>query len=611
MSVVVDPVARRGLGQLLSPLRRLGGHLVPQRRLFVIVVLVEVLMGTFAVLVPVISVRAAAGVAADLDGTAPWLLALGLAVLAVGGLGWTDSWLTHVLAYRVINALRRSVHASLRRLAPLGLGRRRAGDTAAAAMSDVESLEWFLAHTAAQWAASATVAAGSAVGAVVLLGPAGLLVPAAQLVVLAVPRLTLARAGRDGGRLRREIADLSTTTVEVRDSAREIVLLGLLERSRARVVRHTAAVQQARRRIALRVGAEQAATEAVLATLTVSVLLVAAHRVSVGQMTPAELPVAVTLVGMALVPVVTIVGGVQRLGEMSAAAGRVCALLEAPSSSTWVPPEGTSRETESASGGAGGVRALGLVASYPGRRDPVLRGLDLDIEPGERLAVVGASGAGKTTLLHLLGRLFEPDGGRLVVGSTSTADESPDETRRRVVVVEQHAHVFATTVRDNLELAHGPIPDDTLWEVLEDVDLATHVRALGDGLDSSLAERGASWSGGQRQRLALARGLLRDPDVLVLDEPTAHLDAESEHRVLSALARRQPGRTTVVVSHRPSTITWCDRSVLVEDGRVAADGPHVDLVRSHAGYRSVLTETPADRQVPETDEREEVTSSTA
>ena len=149
----------------------------------------------------------------------------------------------------------------------------------------------------------------------------------------------------------------------------------------------------------------------------------------------------------------------------------------------------------------------------------MLDGLDLEVPDGRSLAVVGPSGAGKTTLALALARLVAQEEGRIVVGGIDTADEAPERTRERLVLVCQHTHVFRATVRDNLLAPDAG--EDEMWAALERARLADRVRALPGGLGEMLAERGAAWSGGERQRLGLARGLLRDPDVLVLDEPTA------------------------------------------------------------------------------------------
>lgn len=580
-----------GFVSLLRPLRDLGEHVRNHRRLFVLVVVVQLILGVASLAVAPLSVYAAAGVASDATGTTAWIVVLGVVVLAVGVLGWTDSWLAHVLAYRVIDGIRCRAHEAIARLAPFGLRRRRAGDTAAATMADAEALEWFYAHTITQWISAAALVVGTSVAALVWLGPVGLVVPLAQIAVMAIPRLTLQRARRDGRQLRAAIGSLSTTTVEIRDSARDVILLGLLDQARARVSAGTKGVQRARRAIAIRVGCEQAATEIVFAMTSLTILALVAAEVARGALAPSDLPVVVSAVAAAVIPAGTLAGGAGRLGEMSAAAGRVVEVIEAPASSTWVPPRTLPPTCPDR---PGVIEATDVAARYIGRDLPVLTALNLRVDPGEHVAIVGASGAGKTTLAQVLARLLEPTSGSLRLNGQATLHVPPQQSRTEVLLVEQHAHLFTSSVRENLLLGLDR-PDDTLWTALEQVGLADHVATLG-GLDADVSERGASLSGGQRQRLALARALIRRPDILILDEPTAHLDAVSEQLVLAALRENRAGLTTLVISHRPSTIAWCGRSILLDRGRVVADGTHEQLLREQRAYREVLTEPPAPQE---------------
>ncbi|MFC8190288.1 amino acid ABC transporter ATP-binding/permease protein [Cellulomonas sp. NPDC057328] len=584
---------------VLTPVLAVSAHLREQRRLFLEVVLVVGGALVAGVGVSVLSVRAATTVAVGNPAGAP-LLALGVAVVAVGSLAWTEQWLAHVLAYRVIDTVRRRVHAAIGRLAPLGLGRRRSGETVAAAMTDAEQLEWFYAHTAAQVVAGGLAALTVSAGAVAWLGPVGLVVPAGQLLVLAVPVLALPVASRQGTALRAAVADLASTVMEARAAARETVLLGRLPAVLTEVRGGTARVQRVRRGLAVRTGLEQAAVESVGAAVVLATLLLVVDRAAAGGLAPDAVPAAVALAGAGLAPALAVVAGLQRLGETSAAGARVDALLTAPGTR---PADGPRDDLQGPPAERGALRVRGLRVRYPGSDRTVLDGVDLDVRPGEHVAVVGASGAGKTTLALVLARLVGADAGEVEVDGVPVAAEPGARTRERVVLVGQHAHVFRAGVRENLL---APDADDAaLWRALEQARLADHVRALPDGLDTVLAELGGAWSGGERQRLGLARGLLRDPSVLLLDEPTAGLDARTEAAFLATLRQARAGRTTVVVTHRPAVVRACDRVVLLDGGRVVADGTHDSLVPGCARYREVL----AAPEHPSTDEhREEVTN---
>jgi ATP-binding cassette, subfamily C, bacterial CydC len=580
--------------------------------------------------VSVWSVHVTTAVVAGDDGAREGLLLLGAGVVVVGALAWTDSWFSHVLAYRVIDTIRLALHDAIARLAPRGLRRRRVGETAAAAMSDAEQLEWFFAHTVAQLAAGAIAAAAGTTAAVAWLGTPGWVVLAGQLVLLLVPRCSAGVADRQGRALRDRIGALSATTVEQRQAARELVLLDRVDSALADLAAHTRAIQGVRLAIARRVGAEQAVIEATTAAVILTTLLTLAARVDAGTFDPAAVPAGVVLAGVALMPVLLVVTALQKAGEVAASARRVEEVIGAGAVQAGAAREsGTGRTGTSQAGAtragavragavragavrAGAVRAddrephradpqpataAGAVAvervslTHDGAEHPVLRHLDLRIDPGEHVALVGASGSGKTTLLQALVRLLDIDDGTIRVSGHDIAAETVTRTRSRITLVEQHPHLFRASVRDNLLVAatDASVGDERLWEVLADVELADHVRSLPGGLDASLAEHGRTWSGGQRQRLGLARGLLRDPDVLLLDEPTAHLDHRTEATFLTRLRQLRAGRTLVISSHRLSTIARFDRVLFLDTGQVTADGPAGRLWSEAPAYRAVVT----------------------
>lgn len=581
----MSALAQTSVAMTLAPLRAISKHLAPHRGLFWRVIVVSWALMVAAMATPVVSVLAAATLLDGSGSAAP--LAILTTLVVIGGLlAWTDSWVSHVLAYRVIDTMRLAVHASLARLAPLGLGRRRSGETASAAMSDAEQLEWFFAHTIAQVAAGAAAASTVSVGAVLWLGAPGLIVPAGQVVLLVIPVLGLRVAQRQGSDLRSRVADLSAASVEMRQSARELVLLDRLAHARDGLRALTLDVQSARRSIALRTGLEQAAIEMVAASTSLSMLVVVGSRVSDGSVPSSLLPTAVVLAGVALAPVLTMVASSQRIAEMSAAATRINDLVDAPSTRTPRPDSG-GQDLQ----GTPGLTMSEVKLVYPGTDTVVLDEIDFTVAAGEHVAVVGASGAGKTTLVHLLVRFFEPTSGSIVFDGTDVRGEPVGTTRGRISLVDQHPHVFRSTVRHNLLIARDDADDALLWKVLADVGLDDHVRSLPAGLDTVLAEHGRTWSSGQRQRLGLARGVLRDPAVLILDEPTANLDQLAEQAFMERVTALRAGRTTIVISHRASTIAHCTRILLLAGGHIVADSDPT-TISNNPRYRAVLATAP-------------------
>jgi ATP-binding cassette, subfamily B, bacterial len=226
---------------------------------------------------------------------------------------------------------------------------------------------------------------------------------------------------------------------------------------------------------------------------------------------------------------------------------------------------------------------------------PVLKGISFRAEAGELVALVGPSGAGKTTISQLVTRMYDVQSGAVRIGGTDVRDVTLQSLRDAVGVVTQDAHMFHATIRENLVYARPDATDDQLWQALEAAQVGPLVRALPDGLDTVVGDRGYRLSGGEKQRMAIARLLLKAPGLVVLDEATAHLDSESEAAVQRALSTALQGRTSLVIAHRLSTVREADQILVVDDGRVVEHGRHDELLRA-GGLYTELYRTQFERQ---------------
>jgi len=217
-------------------------------------------------------------------------------------------------------------------------------------------------------------------------------------------------------------------------------------------------------------------------------------------------------------------------------------------------------------------------------RGPVLDGITATIEPGQLVALVGPSGAGKTTLSQLIPRLWDVDGGAVRIDGHDVRDLIQESLRAAIGVVTQDPHLFHDSIRSNLRYARPDATSDELWAALRAAQIEELVREMPDGLDTVVGERGYRLSGGEKQRLAIARMLLKDPAIVVLDEATSHLDAENERLVQDALATALAGRTSLVIAHRLSTITAADLILVLERGRLVQHGTHEALLAEGGLY---------------------------
>ena len=215
---------------------------------------------------------------------------------------------------------------------------------------------------------------------------------------------------------------------------------------------------------------------------------------------------------------------------------------------------------------------------------PVLNGLDFTVEPGQMVALVGPSGAGKSTTSMLVSRVYDVTSGAVLIGGVDVRDATLDSLRDTIGVVTQDSHLFHETIAENLRYARPEATEEDMWEALRGAQVADLIRSLPDGLETVVGDRGYRFSGGEKQRIAIARLLLKHPSIVILDEATAHLDSESEAAVQRALSAALEGRTALVIAHRLSTVRDADLILVLDDGRIVERGKHIDLITAGGLY---------------------------
>jgi len=230
----------------------------------------------------------------------------------------------------------------------------------------------------------------------------------------------------------------------------------------------------------------------------------------------------------------------------------------------------------------GHVRFENVTFSY--QNQPTLEDVSLEALPGQTVALVGPTGAGKTTILSLLARFYESSGGRITLDDQDLSTLSKASLRDRMAYVTQEAFLFNGTVRENLQLAHRDATDEAMWSALEAAHAAPFVRELPQGLDTNVGERGVKLSGGEKQRLSIARALLKNAPILLLDEATASVDSETERLIQQALDHLMQNRTSFVIAHRLSTIQNADQIYVLDGGKVVEQGTHIDLLARNGKY---------------------------
>ncbi|MEY2418781.1 MAG: ATP-binding cassette, subfamily bacterial [Actinomycetota bacterium] len=316
------------------------------------------------------------------------------------------------------------------------------------------------------------------------------------------------------------------------------------------------------------------------------VLLAGAYAVSHGSLSPGNLVAFFSLLILLVWPVESL-GEILSMGEEAAtAAQRIYEVFDTPATIADAP-----NAIEARDAGPAHVRFEKVGFTFPGADKPVLRGVDLDVHPGETLALVGATGSGKTTLLAMIGRLSDATEGRVTLDGVDVRQLTLKSLRSRVSVAFDDPTLFSASVRENVLLGAPELGDDELNEALE-VASASFAHDLPWGLNTRVGEQGISLSGGQRQRLALARAVVGKPAVLVMDDPLSALDVRTEQAVHEALHKVLLDVTAIIAVHRPSTVALADRVAFLHEGRIAAVGTHEELLATNAAYAAVIGDEP-------------------
>jgi ATP-binding cassette subfamily B protein len=389
-----------------------------------------------------------------------------------------------------------------------------------------------------------------------------------------------------GSQLQQELSEMSGVVEESVTGIRVVKGFGAERLQRSRLAAEAASVYD-RSMDQARLRARFMPLIDLLPTLgLVGILWYGGHQVLDGKLSVGAIVAANLYVFMLIWPLRMIGMLVGQLPRSAAAAGRISDVLATDPAIEDPPHAQPLRD------GRGHVRFEGVTFGY-GRPVPVLDGLDLDIPAGQAIAIVGETASGKTTIARLIPRFYDVESGRVTIDGDDVRAIRVRDVRRAVGLVFEDTFLFSDTVRNNIAFADSDASMDAVVQAARLAGADEFVRELPDGYDTVVGEHGYSLSGGQRQRVAIARAVLADPRILILDDATSSVDPSKEHEIRAALAEVMAGRTTIIIAHRPATIALAERVVLLDGGKVVADGTHEGLLASSARYREVLARAAA------------------
>jgi ATP-binding cassette subfamily C protein CydCD len=515
--------------------------------------------------------------------TAGLLVVLALIAPLAGMLHWLESWLAHDMAYKLLAEMRIALFAKLDVLAPAYLLRRRSGDLVGLATQDVETVEYFYAHTLAPAVVAVLVPAVVLATLAAVAWPVALALLPFLLYASLAPALLRRRVDRLGAHSREALGGLVAHVADSIQGLAELAAFQATDRRRMDFLERVRAYHAIRLAFFRDLSWQAAALEVATGLGGLAVAGVGAILAARGTLAPTVLPVLTLLAVAAFLPVSEIANVGRQLADTFASTHRLQAVHNEP-----VPVvDGPDSPAEPAQGGSA-IRFDRVGFAYPGARAAALSEVSLEIRPGATVALVGPSGAGKTTAANLLLRFWDPSAGSIRLDGHDLRSFGLDQLRRRIALVAQDTYLFNDTLSANVRLARPGVDDVEVERAVARAALSDFVASLPEGLDTVVGERGVQLSGGQRQRVAIARAFLKNAPVLILDEATSHLDAISEAQVRQALGDLMRDRTTIVIAHRLSTIRGADLIAVLEQGHLIETGTHEALLARGGLYANLV-----------------------
>ena len=500
--------------------------------------------------------------------------------------GVIQTWISTKVGQQVMHGLRTSVFGHLQRQSIAFFTRTRTGEVQSRITNDIGGMESVVTSTATSIAANLTTAVATAIAMVALSWQLSLISLAVMPPAIYLSRRVARMRRAITTEQQRELANLNVT-VEEGLSINGVQLAKTMGAGPALVQRFTAS---SARLIDLELRSQlagrwrMASMSIIFAAIPAIIYLAAGLPVTAGAMTIGTLVAFTTLQTSLFRPLTGLLNTSVSVISSLALFARIFEYLDLP-----VDVDDPAHPVEiDPARITGRVSLTGVSFTYPGADRPAVTGVDLDVPAGSTLALVGETGSGKTTLAALIARLYDPTGGSVRIDGTDIRDMRLADLAAIVGVVSQETYLLHTTVRENLRYAKPEATDTEIENAARAAQIHDLIAGLPDSYDTTVGSRGHRFSGGEKQRIAIARTLLRDPRVLVLDEATSALDTETERAVQTAFDTLAAGRTTITIAHRLSTVRNADQIAVLDHGHIIEAGTHASLLAGNGRYAAAL-----------------------
>jgi thiol reductant ABC exporter, cydC subunit len=484
-------------------------------------------------------------------------------IIGKGLFAFLEMYECHLVSYGVIEKIRNLLYDSISKTAPQSTGKKRSGSITSVFVEDVEATEVFYAHTAGSYIIAFVCTVLYLTALSFLSFKISAAVFAACILVAAVPYFFNPITKKIGEEIRDGLAEVNAEAVDTVQGLREILIFGKEKKYIEKVTADTLRLNKKEIRDGRFKGLHSLIINLITSAVLISTILLAHSEVIAGSLKPEMVSVVIIFSLFAFVPIMSVSVTAGAMNISNGAAKRILDILEEePAVKDRVPyiPQNKSSVK-------GNIEFKDVKFSYE-KDTEVLHGVNFTVKAGESIALTGESGAGKSTIANLLMRFYEPDSGAIYIDGKNIKDIHQNSLRDIIAYVPQDVYLFNKTIKENISLACPDASDEEIKQAAKVAMADGFIKRLEQGYDTNVGERGVQLSGGEKQRIAIARAVLKNSPILLMDEAVSNLDSESEALFRQALNNIRKNKTIITIAHRPSTIKEADRVVKIENGKI-------------------------------------------